>query len=233
MLDLFFQKVYAQTLSEGPLVTCGNPGSTACKLDDLFVVLNNFAGFILKVIFPALFIFGIFMIALPLLNQIGEGGENPGAIQLAKKRGVYLLWGTIFVVGAFFIIKAILAGIGFKEIDKIENTVKTSSAASYTIIERAAAQSSSTEGYFPNPLKDTTVQSIVLGLANIFVFLIIVGAVLGVIRGVLYLLTTQENPNNLGKGKKWIFRSLLAIVLVLSAQFMISLITNTVSSVFG
>lgn len=232
MLNLFFEKVYAQKVEGAAtgLVTCGNRGQDACKIDDIFVTLNNFSGFILKVIFPAMFIFGIFMIAMPLLNQFAEGGENPAAMQLAKKRAVMLFWGSVFTVGAFLIIKAVLAGISYTEVDQIQNTVNTSTTTSYMIIERAYAQGAD---YFPNPLKNVTVQEIVLGVANVFAYIIIVGAIFGVIRGVLYLVAAQGNTELINKGKKWIFRSLLALALILSAQFMISLVSNTVSSIFS
>jgi uncharacterized membrane protein len=71
-----------------------------------------------------------------------------------------------------------------------------------------------------------------MGVANMFVFIIIVGAVLGIIRGVMLLLTTQEKPENLIKGKQWIFRSLGAAAIVLGAQMFYNLITDAVTSVF-
>ena len=248
------------------LVTCGNIEQKACTIDDIFDTLNNFAGFILKVIFPGVFLFGIFMVAWPLINQFGSGEPNPAKNAEVKKRLKYLVIGTIFTVGAFLIVKAVLSGAGYKGVDNITNPIDNN--ATSFIIERAYAQNSNSAGplnssgfgnptnsnapgplnsggfgagnakessslFLPNPLANVTVQDMILGIANILIYVIIVGAILGIIRGVMYLLLTQENPANLEKGKMWILRSLIAVGIALGAQLIYSIVVNTVSSVFN
>ena len=229
--------------AESGIVICGkgNDPKDACTISKIFEQASNLAGFIIKILFPAMFFFGLFMIAFPLVN-IFQGEVSPEAIATAKKRGKLLLMGTVFVIGSFLIVKSILTTLDYNGADTIVNPIKSnvnssSSPTSYIFIEKAYAQSTGTSkdalSFIPNPLKNIEVQKAMLGVANIFVFIIITLCILGIIRGVLFLLLTQENPENLERGKKWIIRSLIAAAIVLGAQLMYSLIVDTVSSIFG
>ena len=232
--------VYAQDKIDGAengIVTCGRGYSVKgtgvekpCTIDDIFKQANNLAGFILKVIFPVIFFFGLFMIAWPLVNQMG-GGANPASIALAKKRGGYLVVGTVFTVGAFLIIKALLSSLGYKETDTIQAPVNSNANTSYIFVERVYAEGAGPLGFLPNPLADVSVQKATLGVANVFAYIIIVCAILGIVRGVMYLLLTQQDPGNIEKGKKWILGSLAAAALIFGAQLFYSIIVDTASSV--
>ncbi len=231
---------YAQKTVDGApdgIVICGRgydvkgtDVNKPCTIDDIFKQANNLAGFILKVIFPVIFFFGLFMIAWPLVNQMG-GGANPASIALAKKRGGYLVVGTVFTVGAFLIIKALLSSLGYKETDTIQVPVNSNANTSYLFVERVYAEGAGPLGFLPNPLADISVQKATLGVANVFAYIIIVCAILGIVRGVMYLLLTQQDPGNIEKGKKWILGSLAAAALIFGAQLFYSIIVDTASSV--
>ncbi len=225
------------------IVQCGE--EIACKLADLYPTLARFAEFIVQYLFPMIFFTGIFLTVLPILKN----PDSPENRAQAKSNFIKLGVGTLFITGAYFIIKSILLGIGVYDTKIVAPAATTSFAPSF--IERAHAQaeipytppattpttpvapaSSDSIGTFANPLKDVTIQGVLMGIANIVFFFAILGVVYAIIRGVLYLLLTQQNPDNLRKGKVWLMWSMVAAVLVLGAQTFLDVIVGGWNSVF-
>jgi hypothetical protein len=233
----FLKNIFITTYAQGggetgtnTIVHCGNPGQSACTINDIFITMNQFSGFLIKVIFPALFFFGLFMVLWPLINQFQN--ESANALNTAKQRAKMLVVGSGFVIGAFLIVRAILAAFGYKDLDTIDKTTYMQNFIK-DIFPTALAQSSTdTASKFPNPLADSTIQDIILSIANVLAFIIIIFAILGIVRGVMYLLLTQESPENLQKGKKWIFWSLIAVAATLGAELFINIIQDTAVSIF-
>ena len=231
------------------IVQCGE--EIACKLADLYPTLARFAEFIVQYLFPMIFFTGIFLTVLPILKN----PDSPENRAQAKSNFIKLGVGTLFITGAYFIIKSILLGLGV-----YDTKIVTPPATTYVpvqmqiqasifagFIEHAHAQdfpptgpapttpapaSTDSIGTFANPLKDVTIQGVLMGIANIVFFFAILGVVYAIIRGVLYLLLTQQNPDNLRKGKVWLMWSMVAAVLVLGAQTFLDVIVNGWNSVF-
>jgi hypothetical protein len=232
------------------IVQCGE--EVACKLADLYPTLERFSVFIVQFLFPMIFFTGIFLTVLPILKN----PDSPENRAQAKANFIKLGVGTLFITGAYFIIKSILLGLGVYDTKivpapatttyaPVQMQIQASSFAGF--IERAHAQdfpstdpapstpapaSSDSIGTFANPLKDVTIQGVLMGIANIVFYFAILGVVYGTIRGVLYLLLTQENPDNLRKGKVWLLWSMVAAVLVLGANTFLNVIINGWNSVF-
>lgn len=216
---------------EVSLVTCAtSQNDKPCTLNDLSETFKLVGQYIIKIIFPAAFFFGIFMIVLPLLKN----PNNPEYRSQAKMNLIKLVIGTLLMVGAYFIIRAVLSSLGLGQGSTIlQETVKVNPPQSFNfnIIDRAYAQK--TIGSFENPLENTSVQGVLSGIINVMVYVATIGIIISIIRGVMYLVTSQENPENLKKGKTWIIWSLVCALIVFGAQTFHGMIVNTVDSVFN
>jgi hypothetical protein len=213
------------------IVSCGNATGTEnrCRIDDLFSLGSRFASYIISVIFPALFFFGLYMTLWPLIKDPNSSANRTQA----KQNGMKLLMGTAFVLGAYLIIQSILASLGFVDTGIFKKTVNTSTSTqtvSFMGIEKAYAEG---DGSFVNPLTTTSVQNVLGGLVNMVTFIAVLGIIYGLIRGVMYLMLGQENPENIKKGKTWIVWTLAIAAVVFGAQTLLSLISNTATGVFG
>ncbi len=210
------------------IVPCGNSTSTAnrCKIDDLFTLGSRFASYIIAVIFPALFFFGLYMTLWPLIKDPNSSTNRTQA----KQNGMKLLIGTAFVLGAYLIVQSLLASLGFDGSGVFKKTINTNTTVSFLGLERAYAEG---DGSFVNPLTTTSVQSVLGGLVNMVTFIAVIGIIYGLIRGVMYLMLGQENPENIKKGKTWIIWTLAIAAVVFGAQTLLSLISNTATGVFG
>jgi len=90
-----------------------------CTLDDLIVTMSATASFIITVILPVVFFYGLFMTIWPLF----KGPDNPVNIAEAKSRFVKLLIGTAIVAGAYMIVRAALIAIGVNQTDNLKKAI--------------------------------------------------------------------------------------------------------------
>jgi hypothetical protein len=217
------------------IVECGNDSSTTsrCRIDDLFDLSTKFASYIIAVIFPALFFFGLYMTLYPLIKD----PDNPTNRAESRQNGMKLLIGTVFVLGAYLIVKSILVSIGLTDDKVFQKVIKTENGpVSFLGIEKAFAQDSKVpknSGSFGNPLTEVTVQNVLGGIINVVTFIAVLGIIYMLIRGVMYLMLGQENPGNISKGKTWIMWGLIVAALVFGAQMILSILSNTATGVFN
>lgn len=260
------------------LVECGY--NRACELGDIMNTANKLGRWIIRVIFPAVFFFALFMVVLPLLMN----PNNPENRTKAKNNLIKLVVGTIIIVGAYFLVRGTLIALradgdmnGFDPTSSLQQNTGQKLSSFIPFVSVAKAQScseqpfetcSSTPGCvwdlladdgeglcredtvlsepgtntcatdpdkckFQNPISDTSVQAILKAIMNVLTFAAVILIIMGIIRGVLYLVTSQERPDNLQKGKTWILWSLVAAALVFGAQTFSNLIVDTVQNVFN
>jgi hypothetical protein len=203
------------------IVKCGNDSDVknACTIDDLFSLATNVGDYVITVVFPAVFFIGLLFTVYPILKD----PTNPTNIAEAKSRLWKLLIGSGFMLGAYLLVKAVLVGIGLNTDGVFKKVVSFLNEGPITT---AYAQS------FTNPLQSVSVQSVILGVVNVFTFLAVIGIILGIIRGVIFLMLGQENPEYIKKGKTWIIYTLLVAAVVFGSQMIFNVITDTVKGVF-
>ena len=115
-----------------------------CTLDDLIITMSKTASFIITIILPVVFFYGLFMTLWPVF----KGPDNPVNIAEAKSRFIKLLIGTAVVAGAYLIVKGALVSIGVKETNTIKKVINTKTSFRSTgeinylafIFDRAYAQ---------------------------------------------------------------------------------------------
>jgi hypothetical protein len=223
-----FSNLHDVNAQNTSVVICGNGRDVtkACKIDDLFKTLNQFAGVLIKVVFPAVFFFGLFMTVTPILWS----ADKPEALALAKSRFKYVAIGTGVVLGAYLIVKVVLTSLGFKESDTVQPTF-----GNYIniFVNTAYAADADCTSSICNPLSIGSVQDVIRNITNTVGFLAIVGSVIAIVRGVIFLMLSQENPDFVKRGKKWIIGGLGVAALFLGGEMIYNLIVNTAKSVAG
>jgi hypothetical protein len=95
-----------------------------CTLDDLISTMSKTAAFIITIILPVVFFYGLFMTLWPVF----KGPDNPANIAEAKSRFIKLLIGTAIVAGAYVIVKGVLLSIGVNQTDTIQKVINTKNA---------------------------------------------------------------------------------------------------------
>ena len=103
------------------LVGCGFDSKIgeACHISDFFDTADRFGQFIIKVIFPALFFIGLVTSVWPLVQD----PTNPEKRAAFRKKFAIILWGTLFVVGAYLVIGVLLKSIGATSNTVINKTI--------------------------------------------------------------------------------------------------------------
>ncbi len=201
------------------LVSCGNAGQDPCTIDDLVGLADNLGNYVISVIFPAVFFIGLLFTIYPILKD----PTNPQNLKDSKGRGIKLLIGSAFMLGAYLLVKAVLSSIGVKNPNIIKGTV---GMQDFLVTHAHAAGST-----FSNPLDDVSIQNIILGIVNILTFAAFIGIVLGLVRGVMLLMLGQQNPEYIKKGKQWIIYTLLVAAIVFGAEMIYNIINTTVTGV--
>lgn len=204
------------------LVTCGNAGQDPCTIDDLTGLADNLGNYVISVIFPAVFFIGLLFTIYPILKD----PTNPQNLKDSKGRGIKLLIGSGFMLGAYLLVKAVLSSIGVKNPNLIKGTV---GIKDFLVTHSYAA--TSTSGTFSNPLENVSIQNIILGIVNLLTFFAFIGIVLGLVRGVMLLMLGQQNPEYIKKGKQWIIYTLLVAAIVFGAEMLYNIINTTVTGV--
>jgi hypothetical protein len=119
-----------------------------CTLDDLISTMSKTAAFIITIILPVVFFYGLFMTLWPVF----KGPDNPANIAEAKSRFIKLLIGTAIVAGAYIIVKGVLLSIGVNQTDTLQKVINTKNASASHfnylsfISDTAYAQSSPLSG---------------------------------------------------------------------------------------
>ncbi len=205
------------------IVTCGNDGvvENACTIDDLVGLADNIGNYVISVIFPAVFFIGLLFTIYPILKD----PTNPQNLKESKGRGLKLLIGSAFMLGAYLLVKAVLSSIGVKNPNLIKGTV---GIQDFLVTHSYAAGNA-----FSNPLDDVSIQNIILGIVNILTFAAFIGIVLGLVRGVMLLMLGQQNPEYIKKGKQWIIYTLLVAAIVFGAEMLYNIINTTVTGVLN
>lgn len=220
-----------------------------CTLDDLISTMSKTAAFIITIILPVVFFYGLFMTLWPVF----KGPDNPANIAEAKSRFIKLLIGTAIVAGAYIIVKGVLLSIGVNQTDTLQKVINTKNASapdfnylsfiSYT----AHAQSGPLSGNafnnggtaaaptvvgFQNPLDNVTVQGVMGGIINSIIFIAILGNVYMYFRAAFLFLNGQQNPGNLVKARWWFGAAVAVSLIVFGAQTIYSIVEGTIKSVF-
>ena len=94
------------------------------------------------------------------------------------------------------------------------------------------SNSGSGSGKFNNPLDSVSIQTVVAGIANVVVYLGTIGVIYLYIRGAMYLVMSQERPDNLSKGKKYIFWATVIGLCIFGAEMIYTTLVDTTNSIF-
>lgn len=226
-----------------------------CTLDDLIITMSKTASFIITIILPVVFFYGLFMTLWPVF----KGPDNPVNIAEAKSRFIKLLIGTAVVAGAYLIVKAALVSIGVKETNTIKKVINTKTSFRSTgeinylafIFDKANAQggpisgdafnnmgtsqkptTEASGGSFQNPLENVTVQGVIGGIINSVIFIAILGNIYMYFRAAFLFLNGQQNPSNLIKARWWLGAGVAVTLIVFGAQTLYGIIEGTIKSVF-
>ncbi len=233
-----------------------------CTLDDLIITMSKTASFIITIILPVVFFYGLFMTLWPVF----KGPDNPVNIAEAKSRFIKLLIGTAVVAGAYLIVKGALVSIGVKETDTIKKVINTktsfrstgeinylafifdkANAQGYsqaqdsqaantgsepTIYSQAQDSQAASGGSFQNPLENVTVQGVIGGIINSVIFIAILGNIYMYFRAAFLFLNGQQNPSNLIKARWWLGAGVAVTLIVFGAQTLYGIIEGTIKSVF-
>ncbi len=212
------------------LVTCGNVDQKVCQLSDLFSVANLFAEYVIKFFLPTLFFVGLFLTFWPIIKN----PSSAEALAEAKGRFIKLLIGTVVVVGAYLIVRVVLLSIGVDSGSGVlQKAVGGKPSLNVPFIERVyAAEDTENTGKFNNPLDSVSIQTVVAGIANIVVYLGTIGVIYLYIRGAMYLVMSQERPENLSKGKKYIFWATVIGLCIFGAEMIYTTLVDTTNSIF-
>ncbi len=219
------------------LVDCAtSKAPRPCTLDDLINTMSKTAAFIITIILPVVFFYGLFMTLWPIF----KGPDNPANIAEAKSRFIKLLIGTAIVAGAYIIVKGALLAIGVNQTDTLKKVIntpppKTSFNFDYRdfIFEKSYAQSSAaTSAGFENPLSNVTVQGILSGIINSIIFIAILGNIYMYFRAAFLFLNGQQNPGNLVKARWWFGAAVAVSLIVFGAQTIYGVVEGTIKSVF-
>lgn len=229
-----FNTVFAQTTENGGLVNCAiGAANTPCTIADIFVTLNNFVAFLLYTIFPFAFFFAIMYAFIPILKD----PSNAGNIEHMKKSLIKITIGTLFVVGAFFFVRFIISSIGLKNsavnssFDQNTDTINSSQSSllfDYAYAENTESADSSV--FIKDPLENATVKTVLSGLINFMYFFVVLAIAYGYLRGAFLLVTSQQNPGNIVKGKLWVLWTTIVAVVLFAAPLILGIITDTVDS---
>lgn len=260
MLLSFSAVSFAQTSTNGLVDKNGNSVSLVdcatskaprpCTLDDLINTMSKTAAFIITIILPVVFFYGLFMTLWPIF----KGPDNPANIAEAKSRFIKLLIGTAIVAGAYIIVKGALLAIGVNQTDTLKKVIdtpppKTSLNFDYRdfIFERSHAQSgpisgnafnnggavaSAPAGGFENPLSNVTVQGILSGIINFMIFMAILGNIYMYFRAAFLFLNGQQNPSNLVKARWWFGAAVGVSLVIFGAHKIYEAVEGTIKSVF-
>lgn len=261
MLLSLLSVAFAQTSAGGLVDNSGNSVSLVdcatskaprpCTLDDLINTMSKTAAFIVTIILPVVFFYGLFMTLWPIF----KGPDNPANIAEAKSRFIKLLIGTAIVAGAYIIVKGALLAIGVNQTDTLKKVIntpppKTSLNFDYRdfIFDRSHAQSgpisgnafnngggaaaNAPTGGFENPLSNVTVQGIISGIINSIIFIAILGNIYMYFRAAFLFLNGQQNPGNLVKARWWFGAAVAVSLIVFGAQTIYGVVEGTIKSVF-
>jgi hypothetical protein len=212
------------------LVTCGNTGQDPCTLSDLFTVSNLFAEYVIKFFLPAVFFIGLFLTILPILKN----PNSPENLADAKGRLIKLLIGTAIVVGAYMIVRVVLLSLGVDSGSDVLQRAVGGTSFHIPFVEYAYGQTTpaptTSSGKFDNPLSSLTIQAVISGVANIVVYLGVIGVIYGYIRSAILFVMSQDNPNNLTKAKTWLFWTTVVGLVILGAEVIYTVLVDTTNS---
>lgn len=218
------------TGGETTLVTCGNEGQAPCTLSDLFTVSNLFAEYVIKFFLPAVFFIGLFLTILPILKN----PNSPENLADAKGRLIKLLIGTGIVIGAYMIVRVVLLALGVDSGSDVLQKAVGGTSFHIPFVEYAYGQSTpapaANSGKFNNPLSNITIQAVISGVANIVVYLGVLGVIYGYIRSAIFFVMSQDNPNNLTKAKTWVFWTTVVALVIFGAEVMYTTLVDTTNS---
>lgn len=219
------------------LVTCAvGTANTPCTISDLFSTLNNFSAYLLYTIFPFAFFFALMYAFLPVLKD----PSNPANLNHLKKSLSMIAIGTFFVIGSYFLVRILLSSLGVTNSavnNAIEEPQKSSSlpftiayAESFVDCDGDGVNDGSSPLKICNPIKSQFVEEILSIMLNFGFFLVVIGLIYGYIRGALYLVTSQQIPEGIKKGKQWIIWTTIVGVVLFSAPTILGIIIDTVDS---
>jgi hypothetical protein len=213
------------------LVTCGNdPSQAPCTLSDLFTVSNLFAEYVIKFFLPAVFFIGLFLTILPILKN----PNSPENLADAKGRLIKLLIGTGIVIGAYMIVRVVLLALGVDSGSDVLQRAVGGTSFHIPFVEYAYGQTTpaptTSSGKFNNPLSNVTIQSVISGIANVVLYLGVIGVIYGYIRSAIFFVMSQDNPNNLTKAKTWVFWTTAVALVIFGAEVIYNILVSTTNS---
>lgn len=211
------------------LVTCGNdPTQPPCTLSDLFTVSNLFAEYVIKFFLPAVFFIGLFLTVLPILKN----PNSPENLADAKGRLIKLLIGTGIVIGAYMIVRVVLLALGVDSGSDVLQKAVGGTSFHIPFVEYAYGQADpgANTGKFNNPLSNITIQAVISGIANIVLYIGVLGVIYGYIRSAILFVMSQDNPNNLTKAKTWVFWTTAVALVIFGAEVIYTTLVDTTNS---
>lgn len=212
------------------LVRCGNTGQDPCTLSDLFTVSNLFAEYIIKFFLPVVFFIGLFLTILPILKN----PNSPENLADAKGRLIKLLIGTAIVVSAYMIVRVVLLSLGVDSGSDVLQRAVGGTSFHIPFVEYAYGQTTpaptANSGKFNDPLSNITIQAVISGIANIVVYLGVIGVIYGYIRSAILFVMSQDNPNNLTKAKTWVFWTTVVGLAIFGAEVIYTTLVDTTNS---
>jgi hypothetical protein len=216
--------------AEDVLVKCATiEHPEPCTINNLFDSLNLFSAYLLYTIFPFAFFFALIYAFIPVIKD----PSNPGNINHLKHSLGMIAIGTLFVVGSFFLVRALFDSLGVSS--PVLNDSFKQPSESMLFIDRAYAQDVIANQVTPslnikNPLEVESVKAILDILLNILFFIVVIAVVYGYVRGALLLVLSQQSPENIKKGKQWIIWTTVIAVVIFSSPKILGIIMDTVDS---
>ena len=201
------------------LVTCATTeNNVPCTLTDLVNTANNLAHQLITIAYPILLVVAGTYTFIRLLIDMNK----PDALAKAKKNVGYIVWGSVFMLGAWGLMRVALSMVGWT--GDISNPLGLLLSP---LIETAYAAP------FVNPSSYPNVQAMLSQVSIIANIIVGIAMALGLIYNGYQFIINSDNPGKLKEAKKWLGIILFGGMIFFSAKFLITTLMKTFTDIAG
>ncbi len=201
------------------IVTCATTvNNIPCTLTDLVNTANQLAHAIVTIIYPIVLVIATTYTFVRLLMDMNK----PDALAKAKKNVGYIIWGSIFMLGAWGLMRVALAMVGWTgSIDQPLGLLLL------PFIEKAYAAP------FVNPTSYPDVQVLIGKIIDYVNIAAAIAMALGLIYNGYQFIINSDNPEKLKEAKKWFVIIFFGGMAFFSAKFLITTLMKTFTDIAG